>query len=236
MIKKHIPNAITCLNLLCGTIALTFAFKGQAETAFWFMVGAAVCDFLDGFAARLLKAYSPVGKELDSLADLVSFGVVPATLLYVLYVPYAPCPICSYFPYLVVICSALRLAKFNLDERQTENFIGLATPANAFIIASMVVLAHHAASWAQMMQNAWFIPCLALVLSLLLVSELPMFSLKIKHLTYKDNKPRVYFLLVAAGIVIAALLFHWHWSLALLLVMCAYLLISAFTSFSRASA
>lgn len=226
-ITRHLPNAITCGNLFMGAVGLTFAFNGQLAYAFYCMICSVVFDFLDGFTARLLKAYSPLGKELDSLADLISFGMLPATMLYIIYVPAAPCPLCAFIPFFVAVFSALRLAKFNIDTRQTTSFIGLATPANALLISGAVIYTYHSPAWEALMTTSWLIPCLTLVLSMLLVSELPMFSLKIKSFTFKENRQRIFFAVCIVALCIAGLCLHWHWSLILLLTMCAYLAVNA---------
>ena len=178
MIKKHIPNSITCGNLVSGCIATAYAFAGDAELALiWIIIGA-VFDFFDGMSARLLGVSSPIGKELDSLADVVTFGVAPATILFselsVLEYPAFLEPLRNYLPYaafLVSAFSALRLAKFNLDERQATSFIGLPTPANALFWASLIVCNP---SWLESSAYSVFIVLLLLGLScVLLVSELP---------------------------------------------------------------
>ena len=193
MIKKHIPNSITCCNLVSGCIATAFAFAGDAELALiWIIIGA-VFDFFDGMSARLLGVSSPIGKELDSLADVVTFGVAPATILFselsVLEYPAFLEPLRNYLPYaafLVSAFSALRLAKFNLDERQATSFIGLPTPANALFWASLIVCNP---SWLESSAYSVFIVLLLLGLSCaLLVSELPMFALKFKHWGWKGNE------------------------------------------------
>ena len=184
----HIPNAITCLNLLSGCFACLFAFKTDFETSALFICLAALFDFMDGFAARLLNAYSPMGKELDSLADLISFGMAPGILIFSftgqLITPEYPIFIQKYFPYLaflIPVFSGLRLAKFNIDTRQTTSFIGLPVPADALF---------------------WIgVCCLILIFSYLLVSELPMFSLKFKDLSLRNNYIR-YILLLGAIIFI----------------------------------
>ena len=135
-IVKHIPNTITSMNLLCGTIGVICALDGRLGIAFLFMLGAALCDFCDGLCARMLNAYSDVGKELDSLADLVSFGVLPAMMFRETVLLAGVTGIISYVPLLLVVFSALRLAKFNIDETQAENFRGLATPASAMLTGS----------------------------------------------------------------------------------------------------
>ena len=137
-ITRHIPNTITSMNLLCGVLGVICVFSGESDTAFLLMLLAAVCDFFDGFSARALKAYSAIGKELDSLADLVSFGLLPSLMLYRMMTVLSPeAGLLCYLPLLIVVASALRLAKFNTDDRQSENFLGLATPACAMICGSM---------------------------------------------------------------------------------------------------
>lgn len=185
-IKKHIPNAITCLNLLSGCVAAVFAFKGDLIAAAGLVYLAGVFDFFDGFAARMLKSYSPLGKELDSLADAISFGFVPALVVYNLLsekisTPYWGAEFLPYVAFILVVFSALRLAIFNIDERQTTSFIGLPTPANALFWVSL-------AAWAQANEyefNPIIICVTVLVFSYLMVAELPMFSLKIKSFSFK---------------------------------------------------
>ena len=130
-IIKHIPNTITSMNLLCGVLGVIFTFQGALDLAFYLMILASVFDFLDGFSARMLKAYSPVGKELDSLADLISFGLLPALMIHRRLVEGGMTGFWIYVPVIICIFSALRLAKFNVDDRQSENFLGLPTPACA---------------------------------------------------------------------------------------------------------
>lgn len=207
-ITKHIPNTLTCLNLVSGCIACTMALRGQLYAAAVFVSVAAVFDFFDGFAARLLHAYSPIGKELDSLADVVSFGVAPGMALYYLLAQGAPSlPLGSlngYVPYLAFLIpafSGLRLAKFNIDERQTTSFLGLPVPANALFWVSGAY-----ATQLLLPENVILYTAVALVLavvtSFLLVSEVPMFSLKIKSLAWKGNEFR--YLLGAGALVFVA--------------------------------
>ena len=141
-IVRHIPNTITSMNLLCGVLGVISAFQGSLDTAFYLMLAGALCDFCDGLAARLLNAYSPMGKELDSLADLITFGLLPSVMLYSCMDIYHPGEWYCYFPLIIVVFSALRLAKFNIDERQSDNFLGLATPACAMICGSFAVIAY----------------------------------------------------------------------------------------------
>ena len=184
-----IPNIITCFNLLMGCAALISAFRGELKFAFWFIVAGAVFDFLDGLFARLLNQYSPVGKELDSLADMVTFGTAPAVIMWQLLMPVAGANL-ALLGFLIAPMSALRLAKFNVDQRQTSEFIGLPTPANAMFIASLVFL--------DFSIPCWVLVAITLFMSWLLVSEVPMFSLKFKGFGFAQNKLRYLFLLFVA--------------------------------------
>lgn len=222
-IRKHIPNSITCLNLFSGCISCVMAFEGNYAMAAIFIYVAAVFDFLDGFAARLLKAYSAIGKELDSLADAISFGLAPGIIMFSLFqdiaFPFFPDSISEYIPYLAFIIpvfSALRLAKFNIDERQSHSFIGLPTPANSIFIAS---LASNLPCF--FIRYGIFLVLIVLVFSYLLVAELPMFSLKIKNLKWKDNALRYIFIVLAI-----AMLLLWGFE-NLYLVIVLYILMSA---------
>ena len=192
-IKKHIPNSITCLNLLCGCIACMFAFKGEAQYVYlaaMLMCAAAVFDFMDGFAARLLHAYSPIGKELDSLADLISFGFAPGVIAmqlanYILSPEQAQMwhSHLPYIAFLIPVFAGLRLAKFNVDTRQTTSFIGLPVPANALFWIGFYALVEKY-SWAECIY-LWI--AMVLLFSYLMVSEIPMFSLKFANLKLKEN-------------------------------------------------
>lgn len=201
-IKKHIPNTITCCNLVSGCIATSFAFGGSPEWALTWIIIGAVFDFFDGMSARLLHVSSPIGKELDSLADDVTFGVAPATIVFselgVMEYPAFLEPCRPYLPYLAFIIaafSALRLAKFNLDERQTTSFIGMPTPANALFWGSLIVFNPfwlEGYSW-----SVFVILALVIITSLLLVSELPMFALKFKQWSFKGNEIKYIFASIA---------------------------------------
>ena len=199
-ITRHIPNTLTCLNLFSGCVAAVMAFRAQYDWALLFIVIGAVFDFFDGLAARALHAYSPLGKDLDSLADDISFGLAPSVVVFSLLrqMPYpdymaAVAPYLPYSAFLIAVFSGLRLAKFNNDTRQTTSFIGLPVPANALFWASLAA----SCSWAG---DGTLHPLLLLVLiglsSWLLVSEIPMFSLKFKDLSWAHNKLRFVFLLV----------------------------------------
>ena len=185
--KRHIPNTLTCLNLFSGCLAVVMAFDGQFTLAFAFILLSAVFDFFDGLAARALDAHSPIGKDLDSLADDVSFGVAPASMLFNLLQQVAvaqrwggACALLPYVAFLIAVFSALRLAKFNNDSRQTTSFIGLPVPANALFWASYVLFLNGNPERVQQWAFPLALLTLALVLlfSWLLVSEIPMFSLK----------------------------------------------------------
>ncbi|SEG13999.1 CDP-alcohol phosphatidyltransferase family protein [Parabacteroides chinchillae] len=208
-IKKYIPNTITCFSLISGCVASVMALNGDLLLAVVWIIIAAVFDFCDGFAARMLKAYSAIGKELDSLSDMVSFGVAPGMVLFWLLCQVSPVlPLGSlneYIPYLafvIPVFSGLRLAKFNIDERQTTSFIGLPVPAHALFWASagysVLPIIH---------VNECIFALAAIILSfvtsLLLVSEIPMFSLKIKSLSWKGNELR--YILVVCAILFVAL-------------------------------
>jgi CDP-diacylglycerol---serine O-phosphatidyltransferase len=204
--KKHIPNFITCLNLFSGCIGIVYAFKGDLIIAGYAIFLAAVFDFFDGFIARLIKAYSDIGKELDSLADVVSFGVLPSVIIYQLFLQ-SP-QVGSISPYLnlsaffIAIFSALRLAKFNVDVRQAENFIGLPTPANAALIASLpMILAQDNWFFTAYILNPFFLFIFSLGMSILLVTEIPLLSLKFKSLNWNDNLFR-YILVISAILLV----------------------------------
>lgn len=192
-ILKHIPNGITLLNLFSGCLSIVAAFEGRLELAGLLIIISGILDFLDGFTARLMGAYTQIGKELDSLSDVVSFGVAPAVILYHLlrhsigisiYHGIFDGHFVLVIPFLVAVFSSLRLGLFNIDERQTGSFIGLPTPANAFLIIGLVFGAN--STWANIFNPIVSSPtaliALSPVLSFLLVCELPMFSLKIKSL------------------------------------------------------
>ena len=199
MIKKHIPNSLTCCNLMCGCMATGAAFYGNYRWAIVMIIVGAVFDFFDGMVARLLHVSSPIGKELDSLADVVTFGVAPSAILFHLFhhvhYPEFIQPIEDFLPYtafLMAAFSALRLAKFNLDERQTSSFIGLPTPANALFWGSLVVGLH--AFLVSLKFNAVFLFLFMLLSCMLLVAEIPLFALKFKDLSWQNNSIKYIFL------------------------------------------
>lgn len=188
--KKYIPNSITCLNLFSGILGVIAAYNAAYEMALLFVMLSAIFDFLDGFMARALKAYSDIGKELDSLSDLISFGLVPGMVAFSLLQPLnVYCMALPYVGFLLTIFSALRLAKFNIDENQKTSFVGLATPANA------VFWTGFAYTVPADLQNSCVTLILVLLFSYLLVSSFPMFSLKIHSLKWAENKERYIFLI-----------------------------------------
>src|SRR5665647_1572724 len=189
--KKHIPNFITCLNLFSGCVGVYLAFQGNFQGAFIAIIVSAVFDFFDGFAARLLKAYSPMGKELDSLADMVSFGVLPGAMVFSLLSKTAINEWLPYLAFIIPVFSGLRLAKFNIDERQTSSFIGLPTPANAIFWAGLTF-----SYSAFLVSNVWLLIALTLIFSYLLVAEIPMFALKFKNYAWANNQIQYLFLLI----------------------------------------
>jgi CDP-diacylglycerol---serine O-phosphatidyltransferase len=214
---KHFPNFITTLNLISGFFAIIFAADGNLVTASWLILAAMIFDFLDGFSARLLKAYSPVGKELDSLADVVSFGVAPGIIIYHLLVNSvslnSPVNIHSDFLKTILlmltaaimpVCGAIRLAVFNLDSTQSTSFKGLPIPANALAVISVVIAGHYSQSPLidSFTSSPFLIILAAIILSLLMVSRIPLFSLKVKNLKLKGNEGR-YILLALILICVA---------------------------------
>lgn len=231
-ITRHIPNTLTCLNLFSGCIACVMAFEARYEAALGFIILSAAFDFFDGMMARVLNAHSAIGKDLDSLADDISFGVAPSLIVFSLFkemnYPEAMASMASYFPYLAflpAVFSALRLAKFNNDTRQTSSFVGLPVPANALFWASLAAGGH---SW--LTSDSLYPICLLLLVGLfswLLVSEIPMFSLKFKNLSWKDNKVSFVFLIVC----IPLLLFMGVCSFSVIIVW--YILLSLVTKKSR---
>jgi CDP-diacylglycerol---serine O-phosphatidyltransferase len=191
---RHLPNALTCGNLFCGCIGILFAVQYSPVTAAYFVWAACVFDFFDGFATRALHYSSPIGKELDSLADMVSFGVLPAITMFSLIESHTFNSFFSYSAFLLAIFSALRLANFNVDERQTESFIGLPVPANALFITGLVFLP---SPFDQVTSSVALLIAITIIFSFLLVSPLELFALKFKNFGWADNKIRFTFILVS---------------------------------------
>jgi len=197
--KKHIPNALTCANLLSGCIGIVFAFKGELTITAYAVLISGIFDFFDGFSARLLNVKSEIGKELDSLADVVSFGFLPGVVMFQLLSqsnitsPYLP-----YTAFLITIFSALRLAKFNLDTRQTEDFIGLNTPMNTLFIVSLPFIQR---DYPEIINSTLFLIGITILMSWLLVSEIKIYSLKFGTSNWKDNKIKYIFLIISAVLI-----------------------------------
>lgn len=189
-IKKSIPNTLTCMSLFCGCFAVVCAMNLLFFYAMCFIFVGAVFDFSDGFAARLLNATSPIGKELDSLADQVTFGVAPGFVVYFWTASNFGGSLLPCIAFLITAFSALRLAKFNVDERQTSSFIGLATPANAIFFSSLLAANQENKMFRFLEDSPWYIVVLVVAFSLLLTSELPMFSFKFKHGGFKGNEDK----------------------------------------------
>lgn len=205
--KKHIPNTITCCNLISGCIATYWAFNSEYELALLFIVIGAVFDFFDGMTARLLHVSSPIGKELDSLADDITFGFAPSAIIFSWLSGYhfheLPSPIAFLMPFTAFIMaafSALRLAKFNLDERQSMGFIGLPTPANALFWGSLIVGAGPFLASSPIYIYGTI--AVMLLFSYLLIAELPMFALKFKTWGWKGNEVKYIFLLTCIPLLI----------------------------------
>lgn len=204
--RKHIPNAITCLNLFSGCVGITFAFNNNLVYAGYAIIVAALFDFADGLIARALSVYSPLGKELDSLADVTSFGILPSVIVYQLFLS-APqlgnvSNYLNYSAFLITVFSALRLAKFNIDIRQVDHFIGLPTPAGALLIASLPMILSRANNfWSNYILNPYFLFIFSLGLGFLLVMEVPLISLKFKSYAFRENLFR-YILLITAALLI----------------------------------
>ncbi|MES2838605.1 MAG: CDP-alcohol phosphatidyltransferase family protein [Bacteroidota bacterium] len=209
-IKKQIPNAITCLNLFIGCIAILYISNNMLDMAAYCIGIAAIFDFFDGLAARVLHVSSEIGKQLDSLADMVSFGLVPGYIMHKLLVfslkynsesidETNPTFYLSYFGFLITIFSAIRLAKFNIDTRQTNSFIGLPTPANSFLIGSVALLLFTTQNeeLKKLILNPSFLIGLTVLSSYLLVAEIPLFALKFKNFKLKGNEIRYVFLIIS---------------------------------------
>lgn len=219
-LKAQVPNFITLLNLLSGVVGILWVLEGQLLYGAYFVILSAGFDFLDGFAARLLKVQSDMGKELDSLADVVSFGVLPGVLLYSLTKAQTDSQVLPYLTLIIPMLSAYRLAKFNLDTRQSDRFIGLPTPANALLLST---LPHLVAHWPEL--APWLTSPIALVViawatSILLVSELPLIALKFKNSSFADNTYR--YILLCLG----AFCFSWLQLAGIPLIILTYLLLS----------
>ncbi len=244
-LKKNIPNAITCGNLLCGCLAIVHCFEGNLVLAAYLVFIATLLDFFDGFVARLLKVSSPIGKDLDSLADMVTFGVVPGIIMYKLirgslYFSKEGFDFLEnnyffdYLPFIIPIFSAIRLAVFNNDTRQSESFIGLPTPANAIFICSIPLIVNWNMDFNfeiyqkyALLLNPYVLYVLSCMLSFLLVAPLPLFSLKFKHFKWQGNQIRFVFLIWSLLLVV---FLHF---IGIALVIISYLLFSIINNLTK---
>ena len=239
MLKKYIPNLLTLLNLLCGTIAVIFAVNNELEIAAYFVLLGIFFDFFVGFAARIFKVEGELGKQLDSLADVVTSGVVPGIVIYKLLQTKNTIEIFNtevvswktqeiellpFFGLLFTLAAAYRLAKFNIDERQTSSFIGLPTPAATLVVLSLpLILNYSSLEFATaLIENKWFLIILTVVLSFLMNAEIPLFSLKFKDYSWKNNKVKFVFLILTIALVIGLQF------IAIPLVILVYILFSIF--------
>ncbi len=193
--SKYIPNLLTILNLICGCIALYFTFQDELVLTAYLIGFAVIFDFMDGAAARLLNVSNPIGKELDSLADMVSFGLVPGAVIFNL-LEESTLSQYSYIALIIPIFSAYRLAKFNVDENQNENFIGLPTPANCLVFISIPLIStfNSESTIAYLFEIPEILLIITILMSMALVSRINLFSLKFKNLKFKDNKFRFIFI------------------------------------------
>lgn len=227
---RHIPNVITCLNLISGTVAVIYAFQDNFDKALCFVILAAVFDFLDGLAARALHSYSDIGKELDSLSDIVSFGTAPSLILFN-YLDGFTAVINGYVCYIPLIMAAfaaVRLARFNLDTRQNDNFLGLPVPAAALTASSLAATAVHYQEIANpLLANNYAVPAVVILLSILMVSEMPVFSMKFKSFKWKPNAQRYIFLCITIPVSAALLVLKIHWTGIVLAVFALYIIWNA---------
>lgn len=215
-IVNNIPNALTSLNLLSGSLATVFALQGYLQTASVLIISGLVFDILDGLLARMLHVQSPIGKELDSLADLVSFGLAPACILFGIgqeFSGYGPINlalpfskwVASLIPFILPVFAGLRLANFNIDQRQTTQFIGLPAPSNGFMVLALPLVLNHQpdsflTSW---LGSAWFIPVYSILVSFLMVSPIPLYSLKLKGFSWQKNHLTYLFILAVLILIIS---------------------------------
>ena len=234
---------MTLGNLLCGCLGIVFVFEGNLLYASYLIFLAGILDFLDGFVARLLRQPSDIGKQLDSLADMVTFGVLPSFMLAKLiqlstmqdtilsdFVPskllsQVHLPVLAYISFILALFSCLRLAKFNIDTRQSESFIGVPTPANAFVVASFPLIIEFNPEYKFLILNSTFLITYTLIMSYLLISEIPLFALKFKNFSWNDNKIKYIFLILSV-ILLAVLQF-----VAIPLIIFLYLVMSVLTIF-----
>lgn len=232
-VKSLIPDTITSMNLLCGVLGVIASFNSRPDLAFILMLAAATFDFFDGMAARALGEYSELGKELDSLSDDVSFGVLPAVMLHNAMRSLGCTGLWIYIPIIVAVFAALRLAKFNIDPRQSDSFIGLPSPSAAIICGSLCSFIYLSPSSmvAAACSICWVIPLFAALISFLLVCELPMFSMKFGKGHEADSSTkikRIAFLSVAVIVAVAVLALGLAWPLVFFLAFASYIIINLF--------
>ncbi len=224
-IKKHVPNLITLLNLFSGCIAIVFVAEADFKMAFFFVCLGIFLDFFDGFFARLFKVSSPLGLQLDSLADMVTSGLVPGFVMYKMLTEIEVFDVTSFVPYLgfiITLGSCYRLANFNIDTRQTDSFIGLPTPANALFILSLPLIesTYKIGFIFETLNNQWFLLAITLLSAYILNAEIPLFSLKIKDFTFKKNALQIVFL------TLSVLLLVFFQYLGIPLIIITYVLLS----------
>jgi CDP-diacylglycerol--serine O-phosphatidyltransferase len=247
--KQHIPNAITLLNVLCGCIATVFAVLNQLEIAALFVLLGILFDFFDGLSARILNVQSDLGIQLDSLADMITSGLVPGIVMFQLlgmsqtggwnldFDPQTPesmswsgfkISVLPFFGFLITLASAYRLAKFNIDENQVSSFIGLPTPANALFILSLPLILFYQGNdfLNEVLLNKWFLIGLTLLSSFLLNSKIELFALKFKNYSFKDNALRYIFIVVSLALLMTIQF------LAVPAIIAFYILSSAVNNFS----
>lgn len=215
--KRHIPNAITCLNLFSGCLGVLFILEGSYLFGFYCVLASGIFDFFDGMVARALHVKSVIGKELDSLADMVSFGFLPGAVFFMLLKESSDSAYLPYLGFVATVFSALRLAKFNVDERQNTDFIGLNTPMHTFVVMSLPFIGE---KYPALVYNEFVLLGLVLVGSYLLVSEISLFSMKLSSLSWKENKFKYLFL------VLSVLLLVFLGFLALPIILVLYMLLS----------
>lgn len=197
--KKHLPNFLTCCNLLCGCAGIVFVLEGRGIPAAYFVWLAGLFDFFDGFVARMVKASSPIGRELDSLADVVSFGVLPSVVMYKMIGNGTASELLPFLAFIIAVFSALRLAIFNIDETQHDSFRGLNTPANTIFITSIPLLQDRIGAW---LYTPEMLIAITIIFSLLLVSPIRFFAFKFRNYSWQDNQIRFTFLLLSVLLLI----------------------------------
>jgi CDP-diacylglycerol--serine O-phosphatidyltransferase len=197
--KRHVPNLLTCCNLVCGCLGIVFVLEERDIPAAYFVWLACIFDFFDGFAARMLKVTSPIGRELDSLADVVSFGVLPSLVMYKMISSSTDSAVIPYAALAIAVFSALRLAIFNVDETQRDSFRGLNTPANSLFITALPLLYNEVGRW---LYDTSVLVAITVIFSLLLVSRIEFFALKFRNFSWHDNKLRFTFLILAVLLLI----------------------------------